>query len=345
MSQLPGFDDGSGQVLRLNLNLYGLKHGGCCWNEKFTKELLNLGYHQSAADECVFIQISNDHINILVVYVDDLGVIADTEQEIAKMKAELTDLFQMTDLGPLTKILGLKIDCDCENGTLKLSQGLYINLILDCFGMMECHPVMTPMAQNVKLQSPEEPELHDEYPKAIGSLMYAALGTRPDIAFAVHHLSQFMTNHTKTHYTALQPVFRYLKGTKNTGIIFKRNPTGLDLNMYVNADFANLKDGKSVSGYASNIGGGCATWSLKKQPIVALLTTEAEYITLTHGAKQLMWLCQLLIDLGFDMSPRIPLRCDNLTAITISKDNSYHARTKHINIRYYYIREWITTHC
>ena len=210
--------------------------------------------------------------------------------------------------------------------------------------MTECHPVTTPMAQNIKLQIPEEPELHNEYPKAIGSLMYAALGTRPDIAFAVHHLSQFTTNHTKSHYTAVKRVFRYLKGTKNTGIIFKHDPNGRDLHMYVDADFANLEDGKSVSGYASNIGNACATWSSKKQPIVTLSTTEAEYIALTHGAKQLMWLRQLLIDLGFNMSPRIPLRCDNLAAITISKDNSYHARTKHINIRYHYIRERITSH-
>jgi len=195
------------------------------------------------------------------------------------------------------------------------------------------------MAQNVKLQLPEEPELHDKYPIAIGSLMYAALGTHPDIAFAMHHLSQFTTNHTKVHYTALKCVFRYLKGTKNVGIIFKRNLKGLNFQMFIDADFANLDDGKSISGYSSNIGGGCATWSSKKQPIVALSTTEAEYIAITHGAKQVVWLRQLLSDLGMDISSPFPMLCDNLAAITISKDNSYHAKTKHINIRYHYIRE------
>lgn len=344
MRQPPGFNDGTGRVLRLNLNLYGLKQAGRRWNQKFTRELINLGYHQSSADECVFIRSKNGHKNILVVYVDDLAVIADTMEEINKMKQELKNLFQMTDLGPLTKILGLKIDRDRTNGTLKISQGPYIDLILERFEMTDCHLVATPMDKNSKLHIPEKMDLHEDYAKMIGSLMYAALGTRPDIAFTVQHLSKFTNNHDKSHRTAVKRVFRYLKGTRDVGIIFKRNPEGLNFRMFVDADFANLPDAKSVSGYASLIGGGCATWSAKKQPIVALSTTEAEYIALTHGGKQLTWLRKLLFDLGEDVSQEIPLYCDNLGAITISKDNSYHARTKHINIRYHYIRGLIASH-
>ena len=210
--------------------------------------------------------------------------------------------------------------------------------------MTNCHPVATPMDKNLKLHVPEKMDLHEDYTKMIGSLMYAALGTRPDIAFAVQHLSKFTNNHDKSHRTAVKRIFRYLKGTRDVGIISKQNPEGLNFRMFVDADFANLDNAKSVSGYASLIGGGCATWSAKKQPIVALSTTEAEYIALTHGAKKLTWLRKLLSDLGEDMSQEIPLYCDNLGAITISKDNSYHARTKHINIRYHYIRQLIASH-
>ena len=114
----------------------------------------------------------------------------------------------------------------------------------------------------------------------------------------------------------------------------------LNFKMYVDTDFANLNNGKSVSGYSSNIGGSCAMWSSKKQ---SLSTMEAEYIAITHGAKKLVWLCQLLSDLGIDISSPFPMLYDNLAAITISKDNSYHTRMKHINICYHYIRECLAS--
>jgi len=138
----------------------------------------------------------------------------DTEQEIAKIKAELTNSFQLTDLGPLAEILGLKIDCNCENSSLEISQGSYIDLNLDRPRMTDCDPIVTQIAQNVELKVPEEPELHDEYPKAIGSMMCAALGTPPNIAFTSQCLSQFTTNHTEIHYTTLKHIFRYLKTTQ-----------------------------------------------------------------------------------------------------------------------------------
>jgi hypothetical protein len=204
MKQPPGFSDETEQVFRLKLTLYGLKQAGRRWHKRLKQELIDLGFTQSWADECVFIRIIEDRIEILIVYVDDLGIFTNSLPGLERTKNELKKLFEMTDLGPITKILGLKVDRDRENGTLKLSQGPYIDKILERFKMQDAHPVNTPIAPNTKLRAPEIPKIHPLYAQAIGSLMYAALGTRPDIAFAVQHLSQFTSQHNEEHWTAIK---------------------------------------------------------------------------------------------------------------------------------------------
>ena len=163
------------------------------------------------------------------------------------------------------------------------------------------------------------------YATAIGSIMYAALGTRPDLAFAVQQLSQFTTSYGQEHWTAIKHVLRYLKGTRNGGIVFKRD-AGLDLEVYVDSDYANRADALSIGGYVAMIGGSCVGWSSRNQRMVALSTTEAEYIALTEGAKQLVWLRRFLHDLNLDQSKPTSIRSDNLSTITLSHDTTYHAR-------------------
>ena len=169
--------------------------------------------------------------------------------------------------------------------------------------------------------------------------MYAAIGTWLDIAFAIQHLSQFTTNHTTEHWMAVKCVLHYLKGTRDQGLIFRRLNTGFNLKIYADADFANTSDAKSISGYACLIRDSCVAWLSKKQSVVVLSTTEAEYIALTHSAKEMVWLRQLLEDIGLDMTEPSITFTDNLAAQTITHDASYHTRTKHINIAFHYIRE------
>jgi hypothetical protein len=134
-----------------------------------------------------------------------------------------------------------------------------------------------------------------------------------------------------------------LKGTRDNGLIFKTLKTGFNLKIFADADFANGADAKSISGYACLLGESCIAWSSKKQSVVALSTTEAEYIALTHSAKEMVWLRQLLKDLGFDVTEPATTFTDNLAAQTITHDPSYHARTKHINIAFHYIREKVVS--
>ena len=173
--------------------------------------------------------------------------------------------------------------------------------------------------------------------------MYAALQTRPDIAFAVQHLSQYTSNPAQEHWTVVKRVLRYLKGTHDEGIVYKRAETAPRIEIYADADFANRADAKSISGYACVMNGACLAWSSKKQSTVALSTTEAEYIALTHVAKQLTWIRKLLNGIGLEQRDPTAIRCDNLSAITITCDATYHARTKHINIYYHYIREKVAS--
>jgi hypothetical protein len=181
--------------------------------------------------------------------------------------------------------------------------------------------------------------MHDvPYHEAVGSLMYASLGTRPDISFAIQTLSHFSTNPGVAHWEAVKRVFHYLKGT--TDLWLSYGLKNVDLTGYADADGSMAEDRHAISGYAFIIHGGAVSWSAKRQEIVLLSTTESEYIAATHAAKEALWLRSLIQQL-FDttLSP-ITLFSDNQSAIALTKDHQYHARTKHIDIRYHFIR-WI----
>ena len=193
------------------------------WHHKLCHVLKELGFSRSEADKCVYIKRTHESTLIIMIYVDDLGLFATSKDEMAKLKGELKSNFTMTDLGEMKKILGIQVIWDREAGTLKIVQSTYIDKILACFNMAKAKPVTTPLPKNIKLDNidmqAEDPNM--PYAKAIGSLMYAALQTWLDIAFAVQHLSQYTSNPAQEHWTAVKRVLRYLKGTCDEGIVYK----------------------------------------------------------------------------------------------------------------------------
>src|SRR6266481_9132046 len=224
-------------------------------------------------------------------------------------------------------------------------QGAYIDKILAHFNMAEANLVSTPLPKNIKLDDiqaqTEDPSM--PYAKAIGSLMYVAIQTRPDIAFAVQHLSQYTSHPAQEHWATVKRVLQYLKGTRDEGIVYKRAKSTPRLEVYSDTDFANRVDTKSISGYACVMDGACITWSSKKQGTVSLSMTEAKYIALTHAAKQMTWIRRLLNEIGLDQRDPTLICCDNLSAITITHDATYHTRTKHIKIYYHFICEKVAS--
>ena len=180
------------------------------------------------------------------------------------------------------------------------------------------------------------------YREIIGSLMYAAVMTQPDIAFTISNLSQYLNSPHTTHLHAVTRVFRYLFGTKDLKLVLG----GLNSTIvsYSDSDWASQIHCHSISGYAFFIGSSVVSWSSKKQPIITLSSTEAEYVALTHSLKDIIWIHKLLKDFSsiFPFSLPTNLFCDNQGAIRLSKDSTFHGHTKHINVHFHFIRQTVS---
>ena len=279
------------------------------------------------------------------IHVDDCLIAANGTQIVLSFIDEIAARHEIVRLGPVNWLLGFKVERDRPNRTLTISQSAYVETILDRFGMTEANPLSTPLDPNTNLFAYEiSDDIRTEmrsrpYSKLIGSLMYAATGTRPDISFAVSTLARFMSDPHPVHWDAAKRVLRYLKGMKNLCLTFGRNENGLV--GYTDADWASQAHRHSISGSVFLVSGGAISWSSRKQPIIALSTTEAEYIAASDASRELLWLRALTSELNFSSDSPTTLFCDNQSAIKVAKNGLLHARTKHIDIRYHFIRETI----
>jgi hypothetical protein len=234
----------------------------------------------------------------------------------------------------------MEIIRDRDKRTIELSQKCYIESILERFEMDSSRPVVTPMDPNVKLIKVQEAEVDIRtYQSALGALMYAMLATRPDLAYSVGALSKHASAPGETHWTALKRVYRYLRGTVNTRLTYRGGSETHPL-AYVDADWASdTNDRRSITGYVFLMSSGAVSWSSKKQTSVALSSTEAEYMAAAAATKEAIWLKTFISELNFSETHPITLHIDNQSAILLAKNSMFHERTKHIAIRYHFIRE------
>jgi len=232
-----------------------------------------------------------------------------------------------------------------KNGRLWLSQESYIEKVLDRFNMSKAKPVSSPLAGHLKLSSKKSPTSEKEneemkkvsYASAVGSLMYAMVCTRPDIAHAVGVVSWFLSNPGKEHWVAVKWILGYLRGTSRVFLCFGNGKQVFD--GFTDADMAgDIDSRKSTSGYLITYSGGAVSWQSRLQKCVALSTTEAEYIAITEAAKELLWMKKFLQELGLQQE-RYLLYCDSQSAIHLSKNSTFHSRSKHIDVRYHWIRD------
>ncbi len=179
------------------------------------------------------------------------------------------------------------------------------------------------------------------YREAIGSLMYASVATRPDISFAVSTLSRFLEDPGNAHWEVVKRIFRYLSGTKDLELTYGMERH--DLVGFTDADGATQEHRHAISGYIFLIDGGAISWSSRKQELVTLSTAEAEYVATTHAAKEAIWLRKLIFELFPDLNMPTTLYCDNQVALRLATDDNYHAHTKHIDIRYHFIRHVVAS--
>ena len=352
MQQPPGFEDGTSKVCLLIRSLYGLKQAGNVWNHELNRVLLTMGFKQLKTDYCCYIKRAEEEYSILVIWVDDFLATSTNEDLNNEIQKNLNTHFKVKSLGRPTLLLGIKIKIG--DNTIQLSQAHYIDFLLEKYRLKDANPVATPMDPNVKLDmeakeaeeasGKEDLKIGHGYAQLIGSLMYLALATRPDISYAVNRLAQFTSNPKPVHWTALKRIFRYLKQTKNANLTYggEEEIKNTSINFFSDADWGNNSDRKSISGYVTIIAGGAVAWSSKKQQTVALSTAEAEYIATTHVAKQVLWHRSLYSELEFNIPTTSTIFTDNQAAISISHHPEFHARTKHIDINYHFLRDLIS---
>ncbi|KAK3038599.1 hypothetical protein RJ639_027262 [Escallonia herrerae] len=274
-----------------------------------------------------------------------------SKSHILHLKKLLSREFDMKDLGSAKKILGMEIHRDRKAKKLWVTQKSYVEKVLERFSMLNAKPVSTPLGAHFQLSSQLCPSAEEDveymsrvpYANAFGCLMYAIVCTRPDISHAVSMVSRYMGNPGKKHWDAVKWIFRYLVGSTNFGVMFDRDGAKGEVSGFVDSDYAgDLDSRRSTTGYIFTFYGGPICWKSVLQSTTTLSTTEAEYMALTEAAKEALWLKGLVEELGFKQRG-VLLQCDSQSALDLAKNQVFHARTKHIDVRYHRVREWINS--
>ena len=302
--------------------------------------LCTIGFKQSASDPCIY--TAEGETVILAVYVDDIILAKKDERKLVQVKKAIANKFTVKDLGKLKYILGVNIH-HSENG-ICIGQRNYTENVHKKFNMDTCKPVSTPVDTTTKLTQTGGYKSVDEqiYQIAVGSLLYLSLWTRPDIAFAVSSVARFCSKPEQQHWTAVKRIMRYLNGTINLGLLYTIQSSE-DSAMcvgYSDAEWdGELSDRKSTSGYAFQMSGAAITWRSKKQSCVAISTAEAKYMALACAAQEAVRLQQLISDLKNKPDEALMINEDNQSAIALSKNPQFHGLTKHVDIKFHFLRK------
>jgi hypothetical protein len=330
-------------VCRLNKCLYGLKQAPRVWNNHFDSFLQRFGLQVSDADPCIYLRQQEDEFTIMTIWVDDGLICSNKKNAITEILEYLQKHFEMRS-HPVEQFVGLSITRDRREKKLYISQPQYVRKILEKFHMADCNPRCVPADPNSRLSSKTRFEGDDNlkaelfpYREAVGSLLYLTTATRPDIAFAVSQVAQHSENPDETHWAAVKRIFAYLKGTSSYGLCFNGNING-HLIGYTDSDYAgDPSTRRSTTGFIFLLNGAPIAWCSRRQTCVSLSTTEAEFVAASESAKEAVWIRRLLGGFGTKLGP-LTILCDNQSAIRLVKNPEFHQRTKHIDVKYYFIR-------
>jgi hypothetical protein len=339
VEQPPSFEDSEypNHVYKLSKALYGLKQAPRAWYECLRDFLITNGFKVGKADPTLFTETITKDLFICQIYVDDIIFGSTKKSTCEEFSRIMIQKFEMSMMGELKYFLGFQIK-QLQEGTF-ISQTKYIQDILKKFGIKNAKPIKTPMGTNGHLDLNMGGKSIDQkvYQSMIGSLLYLC-ASRPDIMLSVCMCARFQANPKVVHLRAVKRIMRYLVYTPKFGLWYPKGST-FDLIGYSDADYAGCKiDRKSTSGTCEFLGRSLVSWASKKENSVALSTAEAEYIATGHCCAQLLWMRQTLRDYGYKLS-KVPLLCDNESAIHMADNPIEHSRTKHIDIQYHFLRD------
>lgn len=333
----------------LNRSLYGLKQAPKQWYVKFDHFMTEHNFTRCESDPCIYFKkLPSGEFIILLLYVDDMLVAGTNKRIVNELKQKLASKFAMKDLGAAKKILGMTITRDKKKREITLSQKQYIDKVVERFGMADAKVTPIPLADHFRLSSELCPKTQEEkefmekipYKSAIGSIMYAMVSTRPDIAHAVGVVSRFMSDPGKAHWEAVKWILRYLKGTSDYVLCFGGNK--VQLQGYTNSDLArDLDKRRSTTSYTFTFVGAAISWAPRLQHCIALSSAQAEYLALSEGAREMIWLQRLLGDLKVHQS-EYNLFCDSRSAIFIAHNHSSQRRSKHVDAHAHFVRLQLT---
>jgi hypothetical protein len=341
-----------GMVCLLLRSLYGLKQSPRNWYRLISVFIVTgLRFTATVSDPCVFWTRSRTGRLIwLFLFVDDMNAAVHHEDkaEWAEAHEKLRRRFNITDLGATKYLLGMRITRDRAARTITLDQELYVTKALEKFGLQHLRPVPTPgMDQEDSSDSStgDAPTDLKSYQEKVGTLLYAAISVRPDIAYAVNKLCQKMSAPTVRDAKACDRVFRYLAGTKEAGLLFGRSSSSkggphVTVAAYADADWASDRtDRKSITGWVGLINGDPVSWASKKQKVVSQSTTEAELYAEAAAINETKWLSGLLSEIGLRTAGAPVVYGDNQSAQALSRNGIKSERTKHVAIKYAFIHD------
>ena len=309
--------------------------------------LESLDFRQTYSNASMYIYAKDGVTIILPVFVDDMTLASKSEPAIKSFITQLSQHFKIRNLGPTTQLLGVKIDRDHSKHSISLSQRQYCLDILDRFGRADCKPIFTPMKPGLRLSHTQSPQNAQEtatmhqtpYLSAVGALMYLATTTRPDIAYTVGVLARFNFNPGWAHWLTVKHLLRHIKGTMDYSITYSPDPSQPETFItFSDADHGGCKDtGHSTGGYVVKMGTGAVSWSSKLQNIIALSTTEVEYMAAVQAGKEIKWMQNLMHELGISLPGTSTLFLDNQSVISVAKNPKHHGRMKKLDLCYYWL--------
>ena len=340
MKQPQGFEERGQEdkVCKLKRSLYGLKQAGRVWSDKLKIALKEAKLSPIRSDECIF--TNKEKSLFMITYVDDFLIASAKESDNMHILSTLQQQFKLKIIGEPVRFLGLKLTRDRKARTISLDLLEYTDDILIYMQMDKCKAASTPMVLGKQMVPKPDDDEHTDalYQRCIGSMMFMVTTMRPDLAYAVGSLAMFAAKPSHEHSVTLKYVLRYLQLTKDTKLVL--GGTDTKLYGYTDASYGDLYNGKSTEGYIFYLGQHPITWASKKQKIVAISTTESEYIAATEAVKEAIWLKNMLNDFGIQQN-KVTIYGDNRSTIALALNNEFHARTKHINIKHHFIRSMI----